>query len=57
VSLFVPKVYPIRKPTDKTTQVGGILNPPNFTEVGGIGGLTSASKIAAKSKIHKMKKG
>lgn len=57
MSLFAPKTYPIRKPTDKNNQVGGILNPPNFTEVGGIGGLTSASKIAAKSKIHKMKKG
>jgi hypothetical protein len=53
--MFEPKMYPIRRPTDTGTKNGMIENPPIFTPKGGLGGLTNASKVSAKSKTHKVK--
>ncbi len=56
MSLFAPKMYPIRRPTDTGTRNGMIENPPILTPRGGLGGLTSASKVAAGSKTKKVRK-
>lgn len=35
-SLFRPRAYPARKPTETSKQHGAILNPPRMSEIGGM---------------------
>ena len=35
-TLFRPKAYPARKPTDTRLANGAILNPPRMSEIGGM---------------------
>ena len=35
-TLFKPKAFPARKPTDVKKQNGRILNPPRMSEIGGM---------------------
>lgn len=55
MSMFAPKMYPIRRPTDSGTRNGMIENPPILTPKGGLGGLTSAGKVSATHKTKKVK--
>lgn len=38
-TLFRPKAYPARKPTDTRLQNGAVLNPPRMSEIGGMNSL------------------
>lgn len=35
-SLFRPKAYPARKPTETSKVHGNIMNPPRMSEIGGM---------------------
>jgi len=35
-TLFKPKMYPVRQPTDNKRRNGQVLNPPRLPEIGGM---------------------
>ena len=39
MTLFKPKAYPARRPTDTKLANGAILNPPRMSEIGGLDAL------------------